>query len=396
MGNFTVRTDDTGKQLLTYKPETGRILEPYALTWLHSVRNQYFLRWSLLDSGYRQEISAEISGAVRLSEFLKQKRSAREWQALLKQCSKALLSLRESILDSEKLSLDNSEIWIFGRKNLSVRFTYLPFTETSEQTSLDLSEADFLLKLSRNYLAVVPKSKRKKLEDSLFRAAENGPEALLSFFDETPAEAKPEPQKKEKKERPDIPLPYLLIGGQALLLLMLYLLDRIQGDLPLSVFIVVVSFLSVLCIWQVILLMHPASAYNIRKAKTKVKPVAVPNTPEKVDVDFHPQGEQRTAILSLLAGTVDGKKERSWQILNADFLIGTDPDRCNLLLPEVSDEPELLLRICQRAGLFYAQSLSSTISIRLEGRTMYRYEDYQLADECQLQIANLLLRFRAF
>lgn len=412
-----IKTDD-GTSYLVHQPGSDSILEPYVQTWLQSSRNRYFMRWTLYDSGYKYELYSDVSNAVPLSKFLEECRRPGELQAVIVQVCQALISLQEAILEPERLDLDAEAIWIFaqrvrkGRKTeFVVRLSYLPFRSNSAKgDSMSSAQAVpstiFLTLLCEKLISLYGKKLKSEKANLLLHAASQGETALLSHLSSNllkKAKPRTERRRSTKPRRiTKLQFPMLLLGVQLFLLAGIYFIDRLLGAVPLSILILMTGMLLLICIWEAILLLHSASPYCVRlgdkenQLSNPKKAIAVDRDPPNENIQLHPLAESRTAILTLLSGSVQGQTDMSWQILNDEFLIGSDPERCNLLLSEHGAETDVVLRICQRAGIFYAQSLSSTQSVWLQSRMLYRYEDYQLPEECQIRIGQVMLRFRIY
>ncbi len=434
MAKFDTITGDQGKKWLLHYVDANEVLEPYAQTWLQSVRNPGFLHWTLLDSGYKRELYSDVSSYIRLSDWLKEAKKPHSRERIILEICEAVLTLQDSLLDQGKLSLDTKLIWIARadrRKTTSlVKMTYLPIDsdENSLNDDFDRELRDLLEVLVQELLSSYGPIRKKKLEAGLQAAITNGPEAMRQAISgEVQDAAIPFVSAKSKKssestvsseatdssessnstgstneqtENTGPTLPFLILLAEAILLAGIYLLDLVLGQISLPLLMLMLGIIAILCICQVFLLFHRASPYCVREperndldlhASARVPEPVLPET-----INVNPSSADRTAVLTLLTGSVRGQKDHSWQILGSEFLLGSDPDKCQLLLPESESGSEVVLRICQRAGVFFAQALSSTKTVWLQGRMLYRYEDYQLPDECQLRVAQVLLRFRAY
>ena len=249
---------------------------------------------------------------------------------------------------------------------------------------------------------------------ALLAAAEGGAETLGLYLEERRGKRKSLPRLRagsksgalaafaEKKGlfslRSLLTLPYLLLAAEIIILLVIFTAERFFRPLSLSVLMILTGLLGLCCLWQFVLLFRPSSPYFILSRK-KVRPV-IDTAVREIDAQeapaLHPKGNIRTAVISLLNRPLQDGNLASWQIIADEFLIGADPDQANLCLEGLEEGSGNVLRICRRAGVFYAQALSSTESVFLEERMLYRYEDYLLPDECRIRIRGLIFRFRAF
>ncbi len=404
MRKFDEISDSQGNPWLLYHMAPDDELEPFALNWLHAIRNRGFLQWTYLDSAYERTLLADLHGFESLSNFLDKENKPHRIKTLLRLLCEAVLRLRDSLLEPDRLLLDPKLIWLNEGKHSSdmhVKLTYLPVATTVSEVAGNFEEKwqSLIDGLVTHYLHSLSPLRRKKEEVRLRKALSDGTEAFLAALQPVTEDSPTKPEvTNEQKSRPSLPLIILL--AEAVLLLTIYFLDRTLGQIPFVLLLLFLGIICILCIGQVLLLFHRASPYFVLEPQTAnlglPKPVdpSLPVLPDKIALN--PVQEGRTAALTLLSGQIDGQKDHSWQILGSEFLIGSDPGRCQLILAEQDTGQEVVLRICQRAGVFFAQSLSSTRTVWLQGRMLYRYEDYQLPDECQIKVGQVLLRFRAY
>lgn len=428
----------------------GAVPEPFVHLWLNSVRGQGFFSWQLRQSTAYTEAFTEISSAVTLQDELREILKPSVLESVLRQLCEALDRIDKSLLPPSRVILRPDHIWLYKTggsllraSEYQLKLLYYPYLREDQKEAFASSDAErneVLLLLCRKLAASRSGRRDREKNIRLLEAAAEGASAVLDCLnaqsraafakpgqqDKLPevsetalAEISPEssngaPPPAGKEGRPDAPslsgkkvfpllarlqAPLFLLAAELLILLMIYLADRLMQPMPLSLLIILVGLLAVCCLWQILLLLLPVSPYCIFRASGRLKPVedtAIRSISAETDPELHPAAENRTAILTLMNKADRGKSKASWQILHQEFLIGTDPDKASLCLEQLTEEKEMILRICQRAGVFYAQALSSTQPVYLQDRLLYRYEDYQLPDECRLRIKHLIFRFRAY
>ncbi|MBP8989708.1 MAG: FHA domain-containing protein, partial [Clostridia bacterium] len=93
-------------------------------------------------------------------------------------------------------------------------------------------------------------------------------------------------------------------------------------------------------------------------------------------------------------GTPAEHEGRRAFILVEEFVIGRDPKKVDLCLPDPSIG-RMHARIVRRAGSFFICDLGSGNGTHLDGRRLPKHEEYLLPDQCLLQFADQLFYFQA-
>lgn len=443
ISGFEIQKNVLGKSYLCFSVSNKAVFEAFAQSWLQAYENQFCLRWSVNDTGQHYQAYSNITGALTLAEFKESRQALAAVSELLIRTVSALSAVEESLLDPLRLILDPELIFIFpvrnrrGKTAYHLRLTYLPFKDGTQdgQTAADY-EAEKKALLAYFVREIV--SRRKLRRDrgrntALLAALEEGSQALdeeirrqfpesfpeESLFGEISGGGSSDEDKAEAdgssspdrgrglsrlasraeavRNRADLPL--ILLASVFLILLLIYIFDKFMNPMPPGLLIFFTALLALAALWQMILLFVPASPYSIFQKNfigKEVEDTMLHEASLCQEAELHPLAEERSAVLTLLNYRYEAKKRRVWQIFQQEFLIGGDKERCNLFLQGLADDGGIVLRICQRGGVFYAQALSSTEAVYLEERLMYRYEDYQLPDDCRIKIKQLLFRFKAY
>lgn len=445
-----------GEYFLRRRLGEGEQYAAYMQDWLQLYGRERFLQWTVQRKGSLTECYADTTGALTLPDFIKQAQKPETLSGALLDFCDALALAEDSLIDPRRINLAPELIFFLpdppdkrGRPRL--KLFLLPVLSAAELPGRAAYEQSVqkILRLLLDALTDKRRGKRQRAANAaLLAAAAEGTAALRKQLqsqqrgsrsrgpfrrlrppartgrggsagtaecETVPAAAENRPaaetggrprkadERGEKAGRTAARckrnLPLLLVLAEACILAVIFMLDRFFSPYSLRLLLILTGLLALCCLWQFFLILWPASPYCILRRKSRFKAVAdtaVRTVGAESEPALHPLARQRTAVLSLLNKPLKDGTLACWQIIADEFLVGGDPERCNLCLEGIGEDNPLVLRISQRAGVFTAQALSSTESVYLEERLLYRYEDYLLPDECRLRIKHLIFRFRAY
>lgn len=388
------------RSYLRYPLDSKYPLEKIAMTWLLRKSNTFYLRWSVHTDGLEEYLIHDIGDAIPLYQFFTRKQSPHVIKQIIVQICEALLMIEDSILSQNNIIFDPH--YILVRKNTDsnspqkyrLAMCYLPLQKWQQNIDPHASKNElmnYLLKqLIQNHLFI---SKKDKMQ--LHTIMQKESTEIISYF-----------RKKEQSQfdvaevtkYKQLETPILLLLIQVLCFVILFFYQKFSNNQHIWIKNVVLVFLFVTALIQFRYLLDPRSKYFLFSKKELVKEDANgkgDHIKSKTTIqNLHPDPSSKIANLQLISGPIHANHSRSWQIYQYDFLIGNNPEKVNLCLDDLKHPQDSILRICQRAGVFYAQALSNTHIVRLEERILYRYEDYVLPDEASIRIANYHFRFR--
>lgn len=445
------------RSVLRCRPSAGDLPGEFIGSWIHLCAAPFFLPWRYHQRGAVREAYCDLGKTLSLENFSQTEHSPEVLLSVLWQYSSALLLLNDSVPGPESLLLEPGLIRLEeggekNRKQWHLRLILHPYynKQRNGQTAETRLRINKMTESLIRRAASGGKFKRNGRYAELLAASEDYAElcrltevalgkkaavmlpspAAADFIKDTGAED-PAAEKKSgaqaeetaggndkaavlpaaaddrkgfsiaekfKAFKSKMNLPFFLLLCEAFILLSLLILDRFFRPYPFSLLIALTGLLALCCIGQLFLLLLPVSPYALwheRRVKA-VTDTAVRSLAAENELSLHADHAVRTAVLTLLNRPLKNGSSVSWQIIADEFLIGSEEDKCNLCLCGIAENSGNILRILRRGGTFYAQALSSTESVYLEERILYRHEEYELPDECRIRIRQLIFRFRAY
>lgn len=398
---------------LVYTPEHKHSLQTFAIEWLASWRNTYFLKWENYSLGNKANLYTDINSLIPFEKFLATA-NTKELYFCISYICEMITTIENSILDQEKIIFDSQYMFVqeykhqkaFDKKqcdnnDFSLKLIYIPDKIFSSQNFSN----DFKNILSTIANLIIEKDSRKKskeVQQKLLLAIEdNNLENILSL---SQVEVQSKKKSKLRKsidtsklintiEKKDLPRIILIITVG--LISSIFLIDKQLGYIKKSTLSLILGFIIMNLILELVLLFSPESPFKIldySKLKLKYrKQKLLFETPEDnnentndITASLHPLSQNRIGKLNLIDGASQISGNKSWNIVGTEFLLGTNT-RADLNLPIISSEP-IVMRIIQRSGTFFLESLSKDILVKIENRQINRYQEYEISNYVQFSI----------
>lgn len=412
MKGFVIEKNKLSQDYITYQLSADQLIEKFAVQWLSSHQNSFFLPWEIYSNYTRVSLYANITHYKSLQYYLDNTEDVIHLKSIIMQICKALIYIKNSLLVPSKILLDLDYIFMIEDKpkSVEIKLIYLPIAD--QQVESKFSELDLLKALILRYMKW-NKRLSKNMQLLLLDKANSTPEELLNYLETMEEKQSVNLQVKKLMDtvhEKDIfkwtkNYPLIILVMEMVLLIIIFTLDFILGSVPLRLLMLIIAVIVFLFIWQLLLLLIPSSPFYIF-SKEKLRKKIEQNTSKSNEVHegtdtfdkslirANPIENNRRAQIEVVQSSYSHLEDTVWQIYTTDFLVGSDKSKVNIYIPNETEE--IVLRICQRSGNFYCQALSSTVAVFLMDRMMYRYEDYLLPENCFLKINNTKLKFKIY
>lgn len=387
------------KPILYLESENKNKLAKYALEYLASARNKNFLNWQSFNLGLEKILYIDISEFTSLKSYLEDIK-LKEVKTLIINLAKALDYIDKSILNIENIYLDLDYIFLDQAKELY--FIYIPFVKSNFATENQEKLAKLLYLLINHLINLDKNKKHIEFYQKLLLAAKQGYKEVILLLRE-------KENKKDKREQKNklnfkakltklstkINAPSLVLALAIFVLILMYSLDYLFSGLSIYVLIILLALLVLLLAIEFILLFSKHSPYQLNKEKETayLEPQTEKEEYFSDKLNLHPLNSNRILAIDLIAGSIPNLNEEHFDVFATEFIIGSSKETCDLFL-DIYPENQQFLRILQRAGTFYLESLSKDIDIRLDSRLMQRYQEYELSSDCSLELGNLYFKLK--
>lgn len=411
-------TLDTNQDKLIYAPENKHFLQFYAIEWLASWRNDYFLKWEQFTSGNKTSLYSDISTFIPFEEFLAYANKKDLYYCISYICE-VIKIIDNSILELSKIMFDIKYMFVQNHeqaktsykktsykklnttRNYSIKLLYLPdknFIYPDQNKSLK----NLLITLTNLIIKKdFRKSSKEKQQKLLLAIEENDLEKVYCLCqNETQSNKNKSAKRKTNitniiKSLEKVDLPIILLVITIGLICSIFIINKQVGYINKSTLSLIIGLIIMNLILELVLLFSPASPfkivdYSIFKTRKKHKSSINANEDNRdTEGDYnglklHPLSQYRIGHLILVDGATQVTGKKSWNIASSEFLIGTN-GKADLNLP-INSEDAILIRIVQRSGTFFLESLSKNINVRVEGRNISRYQEYEISNSINFSI----------
>lgn len=405
-------TLDIKQGKLIYTPENKHSLQNYAIEWLASWRNDYFLKWEQFSSGNNTSLYSDISTFIPFEEFLAFA-NIKDLYYCISYICEIVKAIDNSILEPSKILFDIKYIFvekhkqtklnnkISNPKQYSIKLLYLPDKNYMQEKpnggykNLLTTLANLIIKKDTR------KSSKEKQQKLLLAIEENNLEEVFFLCkNETKLNKKQYFIEKtninkiiKSLERIDWPIIFLVITIG--LICSIFIINNQVGYIKKSTLSLIVGLIIMNLILELVLLFSPSSPFrivdysNFKRKKDQQNPINNIKNNQDIDKDYsglklHPLSQYRIGQLLLVDGATQISGSKTWNVASSEFLIGTN-EKADLNLPINSTEV-ILMRIIQRSGTFFLESLSKNVSIKIEDRNINRYQEYEISNYIHFSI----------
>lgn len=398
---------------LVYTPEHKHSLQTYAIEWLASWRNTYFLKWEKYSLGNKVSLYIDIDSLTPFENFLATA-STRDLYFCISYICEMLKTIENTILDQDKILFDTRYIFVREYKhkkvidknqehnnNFSIALVYIPDKNYHTQ-NFSSGLKNILSTLTNLIIKKDSKKSSKENQQKLMLAIEdNNIENILTlsqleFQNNKSIDLRRSiDMSKLSQTLEKIDLPKIILIITVGLISSIFLIDKQFGYIRKSTLSVILVFIIMNLILELILLFSPESPFKIidyssLKLKRRKEKLIFENQDDNIDTtnnissSLHPLSQHRIGQLKLIDGATFISGKKSWNIAGTEFLLGTD-SRSDLNLPIISSEP-IIMRIIQRSGTFFLESLSKDILVKIEHRQINRYQEYEISNYVRFSI----------
>jgi len=366
-------------------PGTADQLVPYQLERLIHYRPDWILQGYVRYRNGKPQVCLDVTDKKSIDEAYSQsERTPETGRNILLSICRLLLLGEDDLLPMQQFSLHPSLIFIDTQINLA----FWPYLEAIKE-----EQEDELSSLVRMIGAGFHFTEQDT--EQAVRAAGNGPQDLMRHLSDSHDEKARQTEDETKPVFKTAHLPskntvvFVLLHVLSLSFAGLYLLglDLIRPFLMPAAAVLVLAD-------SCLFLRH-----KIKQKKNGILPFG--QEPEENEDDDQTillstsSSDFRMAMLSEgQPGTPAEHEGRRAFILVEEFVIGRDPKKVDLCLPDPSIG-RMHARIVRRAGSFFICDLGSGNGTHLDGRRLPKHEEYLLPDQCLLQFADQLFYFQA-
>lgn len=398
---------------LVYTPEHKHSLQTYEIDWLNSWRNTYFLKWEKYSLGNNVSLYTDIESLTPFENFLATA-STKDLYFCIYYICEMFKIIENTILDQDKILFDTRYMFVQEYKyqkvidknqennnKFSIALIYIPDKNYRIQNSSS-GLKNILSTLTNLIIKKDSRKRSKEVQQKLLLSIEdNNIENILSI---SQLEFQSNKSIKLSKsidifnlgqalEKVDLPKIILIITIG--LISSIFIIDKQFGYIRRSTLIIILGFIIMNLILELVLLFSPESPFKIidysnLKLKHRKQKLILENQDDNINTtnnitsSLHPLSQHRIGQLNLIDGATNISGKKAWIIAGTEFLLGTNA-RSDLNLPILSSEP-IVMRIIQRSGTFFLESLSKDILVKIENRQINRYQEYEISNYVQFSI----------